>query len=213
MSKRTQLIVTTVIGLAVTLSVPLLVKYEQFGWLLLPAAAIVSIPFLNHVLERQRSLMALLVSLHQALNIPSDAGLRCAILRCCLIRRKMLIQQARYANPPEQRPKTRMQITQGVAGRCYRLHELNGNGSSPVECLVPVVTDLMTLLVKDLGFTKQEAQQFKQDRMSYLCLPVPNYTGKILAILSLDSSKPDTFTEDRIKTVHQKIPEFAQILD
>lgn len=92
-----------------------------------------------------------------------------------------------------------MLISQGVAGRCYRTKTL---------CNVPIMDDFRTQHVRDLGFTEEEAVQFKQDRKSYLCAPVTDQRGNIVAILSFDSSHIDTFAQDKINRINEYIPQF-----
>lgn len=165
--------------------------------------AVIGGPLLNYFYERRRATLALLMEVHEKLQVPSDASLRCAVLRPCW-RRRALKVYARYPNPKARRPKTRMLISQGVAGRCYRTKDL---------CNVPIMKGVFeTQHVRDLGFMAEDAARFKQDRESYLCVPILNPSKDVIAILSFDSSQEDIFSKDRIGHIYEYVPKFRENL-
>lgn len=187
-----------------------MIREQKYIWLLVPGGVAVGLPFFNYLVDRRRSLSLLLVKIHASLKTPIEADLRCTLLkrgwfrRGGLFRRRMLVEVCRHPPAPERRSKTRMLISQGVAGRCYRIKQ---------QCSVPIVAeDLKTLLVRDFGFTEREAKRFKQDRKSYLCVPILSPKAGVLAVLSLDSSKLDTFTAERIAKVEEQLSAFYEIL-
>jgi putative methionine-R-sulfoxide reductase with GAF domain len=96
-----------------------------------------------------------------------------------------------------------MLISQGVAGRCYRTREL---------CNIPIMDDFQKQHVRDLGFLPEEVQRFRQDRKSYVCVPMLSQSGDVLAILSFDSSEMDTFTRERVAQINGYVPLFQQKL-
>lgn len=192
-----------VLIVASTVSIPLLLKNELYWWVLLPSAVLIGGPLLSYFYERRRTTVALLMEVHEKLQVPSNTSVRCAVLRPCW-RRRALKEYARYSNPEERRPKTCMLISQGVAGRCYRTKDL---------CNVPIMKGYFEAQhVRDLGFMAEDAARFKQDRESYLCVPILNQSGDVSAILSFDSSQENTFSKDRIDHIYEYVSKFREKL-
>lgn len=199
MRKSTLQLINAICGVVAGISIQLLGQAELYTWLVLPFVIPIGVLWLCYLYEKKKEVVALLMEVHEKLQVPSGTDLRCAVF-IPSSRRKALKEYARYSNPKEHRQKCKMLISQGVAGRCYRTKE---------QCNVPIMKGTFSdQHVRELGFMPEEAERFKQDRESYLCIPLQNESGDVSAILSLDSSKNDTFTNDRINNLMQYLPQF-----
>jgi GAF domain-containing protein len=99
-------------------------------------------------------------------------------------------------------PSSAMTIHEGVAGKCYR------RGEVVVQHEVP---DFLSTM-RDLGFTDEEARQFKPDRQSYACVPVMDGSNNVLAVLSLDANRPNAYDPPHVEVAENIAPFFARLL-
>lgn len=99
-------------------------------------------------------------------------------------------------------PTSTMTIHQGVAGKCYRKRKV------VVQHEVP---DFLATM-RDLGFTDDEAKQFKPDRQSYACVPIVDANNDVLAVLSLDANQPNVYDPAHVELAENIAPFFARLL-
>jgi len=115
----------------------------------------------------------------------------------------ILRQRARCTNSGVKTPGTStMTIQQGVAGKCFR-----GLGIAAANFEVEDFDDHMV----DLGFTKQEAKQFER-RGAYLCAPIVDSAGQVIAVLSMDAKNPNVFKPSHTEVAEWVTPFFAKYL-
>lgn len=155
--------------------------------------------------ERTHALSVLAELTYKLLNVSSEVDLRVTLLKVNLERVPIRLEQmVRYTATGRRPGESSMAISQGIAGLCYR--------SLPLTIkLQPCVTDFVRQMI-DLGFTHDEARQFRQDRKTYLCCPVLDQTDKIVAVLSLDAKVANLFTPERIEIAVWTTPFFARLL-
>lgn len=108
-----------------------------------------------------------------------------------------------FSRAPGKVPDSRMTTQQGIAGKCYR--------AGKIVVQHDVVNFFASMV--DVGFTEEEARQFRQDRKTYLCVPVFEVNGKkVIAVLSCDASQANVFTEARVTIAERLTPFFARLL-
>lgn len=203
MPKWQQVLITAAVPSVTGLASAILWSNSLYAWIPLPISLAIAVPLFAYLLETKRAIVALLMEVCRELQVPAEAHLRCAVFKPCW-RQRALKEYARYSNPEERKQKTRMLICQGVAGRCYRTRAHQN---------VPIMKDnFLAQHVMDLGFMPKEAARFKQDRESYLCVPVQNASGDVSAILSFDSSQANIFTRDKIDQIDGYVFEFNKKL-
>lgn len=155
--------------------------------------------------ERRRALGLFAEIAHRLMELDKSHDLRVTLL-----------ELDKDANPPVLRQLVRctcqgkasagdtsMTIQQGVAGRCYR-------NRKNVTFNVPPGSDFVQHML-DLGFPDKEARQFTE-RGAYLCSPVFDGNNEVIAVLSLDTKTPHTFTPDHTETTEWLTPFFSKFL-
>jgi hypothetical protein len=154
--------------------------------------------------ERKRALSMFVEVTHGLLKLEKGRDLRVTLLE---VNNKpstpRLEQVVRFTDTGRKQPgSSTMAISQGVAGKCYRDGRLVTANFATGEFVNHMV---------DLGFTKREARQFER-RGSYMCAPVFNSMGEVIAVLSLDAKPPDAFTPDHGEIAEWVTPFFARFL-
>lgn len=153
--------------------------------------------------ERDEALATLTELCFRFLDVPADADPRVTLLVVNTnYRRPHLEAVARCCVNDRSVPKSTMEITQGVAGRCYR------NKSIVVQEDVP---DFLATM-KDLGFEENDAKQFNMNRKNYACVPVMDAANNVLAVLSLDAKEPRVYDAARVELAEKFTPFFARLL-
>lgn len=98
----------------------------------------------------------------------------------------------------------RLSVTKGIVGKCFRTGDIcHGTVDG---------TNTVNDLVANWGFTREEASQLRQDRRSYLALPVKDYLGEIAAIIYLDSNRIDTFSAENAVALARVCPPLSRYL-
>ncbi len=154
--------------------------------------------------ERLRALAMFTELTHGLFKMPKSADLRITLLvvddeyEPATLRQIVRCDVTGQKNPG----KSTMTIQQGVAGKCFR--EV-GVATATFE-----TGDFIQHMV-DLGFTKAEAKLFER-RGAYLCTPVVDSMGEVIAILSMDAKIPDAFQLDHMEVAEWVTPFFAKFL-
>lgn len=154
--------------------------------------------------ERKRALSMFVEVTHGLLKLRRGSDLRVTLLVVDARRGEpRLRQEVRFTESGPKHPgSSTMAISQGVAGKCYRdasLVTVNFDTGEFVDHMV------------DLGFTRREARQFER-RGSYLCAPVLDSMGEVIAVLSLDAKTPNAFTPEHSEIAEWVTPFFARFL-
>ena len=156
--------------------------------------------------ERARALDLFAELTHSLFNFKMAKGddLRITLLEVDkLAHPPILKQRARCTNSGVKPAGTStMTIHQGVAGKCYR-----GVGIAAASFEVEAFIEHMV----DLGFTKQDAQQFER-RGAYLCAPIVDSVGEVIAVLSMDAKTPNVFKPSHTEVAEWVTPFFAKYL-
>lgn len=131
----------------------------------------------------------LLGIIYRIFNLPPERDLRCTLLIPSKLKQS-LVPIARYGGALS---GSKIPFGKGVAGQCF---------STKRSIIEPVIGNFHEYMLKR-GFTEKEARQFKP-RESYLCVPIirdKDDPEEPLGIISLDSSKVDTFNKERLEIV------------
>jgi len=161
-------------------------------------------------LDERGEALACLVDLTYAIfdvpeKIPKSAELRVTLLEVDDQWDPAVLHQiARCENSGRREPGDHgMTAHQGVAGQTYRRKE-------------SVVVDVDVRQFKDamlqMGFSPDEAKAF-DERAQYLCTPIMDSVGRVIAVLSLDSKEAGVFDKDLdTKRAEQIAPFFSRFL-
>lgn len=153
--------------------------------------------------RREETLTALTDLCFRFLDVPESADPRVTLHVVNFnYKRPVLEAVARSCYSDRTVPKSTMEITQGVAGRCYR------NKTVIVQEDVP---DFLATMM-DLGFMEEDAKQFDMHRKNYACIPVMDTVNNVLAVLSLDASTPNVYDAARVELAEKFTPFFARLL-
>jgi putative methionine-R-sulfoxide reductase with GAF domain len=181
----------------------ILLRNDLYLWLLVPAIIVILLNVLVTLpwWTKPTTVSVLLRIVRDVIRPPADDDVRCTIFRPMLFRRSLVeVVMATAAGEQKRKNRTRMKISQGVAGRAYRTGQL---------CFVPITRNGYNQFMIEFGFTNRELSKFQSDRKSYLCIPIFGEHRKVIAILSFDSKHPDTFTSDRIGWMEYMAPYFS----
>jgi len=196
-----------IVSIGIAISVTVLGELQLFWWLSIPALGMVALLFWDVVESERRGgeriLRLLLQVLFDQLEVPEEDDVRCTLLVPVGRKEVFLKQKARYTPGGDKPSKSSMRIYQGVAGLCYRTKTI---------WYMPIVYDFTTMMVKYLGFFEEETRQFKQDRKMYVCLPILDDANEVIGIISLDSNRENTFTEEVIIKANSFATYFYPIL-
>jgi GAF domain len=153
--------------------------------------------------HRENEALALLVDLTSTmLETSQDADLRVTLLGVDRTQGR-LFQIARKSSQGTTPGSSSMSIHQGVAGMCYR--------RNAAVAMTLRADDFIEQMV-DLGFSRTEAKPLREDRRSFLCIPVMTSDGEVIAIVSIDSKLAEVFTPQHAKIVERLTPYFAGLL-
>ncbi|MCU1244629.1 MAG: hypothetical protein JWN02_539 [Acidobacteria bacterium] len=185
---------------------------KQAGTMIVAGALLIAVPQIvihtrrlrrGGIRQRDEALATLTDLCLRLLELPEDVDPRVTILLVNQDYRRPTLQAvARSCAKERSVPKSTMEVTQGVAGLCYRRQSI------VVQEDVP---DFMATM-KDLGFEEQDAKQFKMDRKNYACIPVMDSTNNVLAVLSLDAREPNVYDAARVELAEKFTPFFARLL-
>ncbi len=102
--------------------------------------------------------------------------------------RKGLLQLTDYVGPKGGKKGRITLITQGIIGRCARTGELE---------TVDFAHDAeyRSSMVRDFGFTKEEAARHTTTARSYMAIPLTNDEGAIVGVLYFFSIEPQVFPQ------------------
>ncbi len=199
-------VIAGIVSIGIAISVTVLGELRLFWWLSIPALGMVALLFWDVVeTTRQREecvLRLLLQVLFDQLEVPEEDDARCTLLVPVGRKEVVLKQKARYMPSGDKPSKSSMKISQGVAGKCYRMKQL---------CYM-MIDDFTTTMIEDLGFLEEEARRFKQNRGMYVCIPITDNTNEVIGIISLDSNKRDTFTDEVMDKADKFVFYFAIVL-
>ena len=181
--------------------VAILTEEKLYIWLLVPLAieiAIIVSPFyFIPKFLRWRDIEAVGTFLRMmrdiaVSNTPKD-DIRCSIFRPSLFKRRLIEAVICTKDGLEKRKNKYMNVSQGVAGRAYRLRQTT---------YVPIIGDWKSQLMDNFGFSEREVNRFKSDRKSYLSIPIlkrgEEQEVEAVAVVSFDSTSDGTFTDDVI---------------
>lgn len=154
--------------------------------------------------EQKRALSVLMEITHSLFKMNKQDDLRVTLLLVDKERDPArLLQIARHENTgPKDPGSSSMNINQGVAGQCYR--------EESVVTVLVAAGDFDRHMV-DLGFTKRQARQFEK-RGAYLCAPVFDGMGQVIAVLSMDIKTNGAFTVEHNDVAEWVTPFFAKSL-
>jgi hypothetical protein len=160
-------------------------------------------------MDERGEALACLVDLTHAIfdtdQMPKSASLRVSLLEADDQWDPAVLNQiARCENSGRREPGTHgMTAHQGVAGETYRRNE---------SLLVNVDLGQFQAAMLKMGFSPDEAKAF-DERAQYLCTPITDSVGRVIAVLSLDSKEPGVFDENvDIKRAERIAPFFSQFL-
>lgn len=160
-------------------------------------------------LDERGEALACLVDLTHAIfdtdKMPKSAQLRVTLLEVDdQWDPSVLNQRARCENSGRREPsKHGMTEHQGVAGETCRRKE-----SLVVDVQVEQFHDAML----KMGFSPDEAKAF-DPRAQYLCTPIMDSVGRVIAVLSLDSKEPGVFDKELdIQRAERITPFFSRFL-
>lgn len=142
----------------------------------------------------QAELDAVLHTLHACLRFGCSKTFETVDVRLCVFAPvlnssetpKEVYQLTDYVGPAVRHGRgRRLSCRCGVVGQAIRTGE---------SCfyLLPDGADLAEVLVKDFGYTPEEAATKRKDRKSYAAIPVGE-PGRIIAVLYIDSDTADLF--------------------
>jgi len=156
------------------------------------------------LLERTRSLAMFTEFTHGLFKLREADDLRITLLVVDRTHEPPILrQQVRCTNTGQKLAGTStMTIQQGIAGKCFRdvgVAAVNFTGGDFIQHMV------------DLGFTRQEAKQFER-RGAYLCVPIVDSVGEVIAVLSVDVKAPNVLTPDHTEIAEWVTPFFAKYL-
>jgi len=186
---------------------------KLYFWLIAPGAVLFGISLFNYVrVPSKDGLFALLRVAYDILEPPPEHSVRCTLMVPCLMR-KGLLKQIRRFDPVKKHKtsRTKLKVEQGIAGRCFRM------GKAHLQVVPEDVKSLAKYLVDSWGFTLEQAEQFQQDRVLYIVVPihVPDESADILGVMCIDSDSRDTIDPDdteKFDRVLKLAPRFAQLL-
>jgi GAF domain-containing protein len=171
-------------------------------------------PVISHVFEvqysavrqRDHALSTLTALTFQCLELNDEAyDLRVTLLKVDTSSTPPRLVQVTRSTRTMQTPGTTfMTIHQGLAGRCYR-------HAPPSIKMEPDVENFLDYMI-DLGFQEEEALKFQRDRKTYLCAPIVDAAGHVIAVLCLDAKIPNVFGDIHIGIVEMVSPFFARLL-
>jgi hypothetical protein len=202
MARIHQVIINTVLLVVPGVIITLGWTEKQWQVVIIGAVLLILGAFLIHAIDQKLATRLALARLHSKLHVPKEAELQSFIYAPGWVLRFMLGESARFPDRGQRRSK--MLIYQGLVGRCFRANE--------IVKVVPNDGDYKERLVKEFGFTREDAVQFQTDRAAILCVPIPNAHGRVAGVLSLDA-KQDVFTEELIKQIIDELALFYEALE
>jgi putative methionine-R-sulfoxide reductase with GAF domain len=153
--------------------------------------------------HKNEALCALADLCFRFLDVSKDADPRVTLLGVDRrYSRPHLYPLARSSYNGDELPTSTMEVTQGIAGWCYR---------KKAVIVQEEITDFIATM-KDLGFEDADAKQFDSTRKNYACIPVLDAANNVLAVLSLDANKPKVYDAARVSMAEKLTPFFARLL-
>jgi hypothetical protein len=158
--------------------------------------------------EREQALSTLVELTHQLCEIDEKHDVRVTLLEIDRSIDPPQLKQLARCSPSgrQSASKSSMTIQQGVAGLALR--KMDGKAAS---LTVNVEAGTFIEQMVNFGFTREQAQQFKE-RGSYLCTPIVNSVGEGIAVLSLDAKDENVFKPEHTVITERVTPFFTRFL-